>query len=84
MKVIIEDVRTTALSLPHLEGIQDATIRHRVPARTQCFVHVYSDQALIGLGPGGGAQAAREVIEQTLKPIEKAGVKTDDHQDAQT
>ena len=67
--MIIEDIRTTVLSVPHLPGFQDATIRHIVPGRSQCFVHVYSDQGLVGLGLGGGTTAAREVIERTLKPI---------------
>lgn len=65
----ITDIKTTVLSIPHLEGIQDATIRHRAPGRSQCFVHVMTDSGLAGLGLGGGAQAAREVIERTLKPI---------------
>ncbi len=67
--MIIEDIRTTVLSVPHLPGFQDATIRHVVPGRSQCFVHVYSDQGLVGLGLGGGTTAAREVIERMLKPI---------------
>ena len=67
--MIIEDIRTTVLSVPHLPGFQDATIRHIVPGRSQCFVHVYGDQGLVGLGLGGGTTAAREVIERTLKPI---------------
>jgi len=67
--MIIEDIKTTVLSVPHLPGFQDATIRHVVPGRSQCFVHVYSDQGLVGLGLGGGTTAAREVIERMLKPI---------------
>ena len=65
----ITGIKTTVLSIPHLEGIQDATIRHRSKGRTQCFVHVITDEGLEGLGTGGGAQAAREVIERTLKPV---------------
>lgn len=67
--MIIQDIQTTVLSLPHLPGFQDATIRHIAQGRTQCFVHIYSDQGLVGLGLGGGATAAREVVERTLKPI---------------
>lgn len=67
MKIV--DVKTTLLSVPHLPGIQDATIRHRVPGRTQCFAHVITDEGIEGLGIGGGAHAAREVIERTLRPI---------------
>ena len=70
MEMTIEGMRTTVLSLPHLENTQDATIRHRVPGRAQCFVHVYFDQGLVGMGVRSGAQTARDVIEQTLKPIE--------------
>ena len=64
----IQNVTTTVLSIPHLEGIQDATIRHRGQGRTQCYVHILADNGLQGLGLGGGAQAARELIERTLKP----------------
>ena len=67
--MIIQDIKTTVLSLPHLPGFQDATIRHISPGRSQCFVHVHCDQGLVGLGLGGGTTAAREVIERTLKPI---------------
>ncbi|MEZ4713549.1 MAG: mandelate racemase/muconate lactonizing enzyme family protein [Caldilineaceae bacterium] len=67
MKIV--DIKTTVLSMPHLFGIQDATIRHRGQGRTQCFAHVITDEGIEGLGIGGGAQAAREVIERTLKPI---------------
>jgi len=67
--MIIQDIKTTVLSLPHLPGFQDATIRHISQGRSQCFVHVHSDQGLVGLGLGGGVTAAREVIERTLKPI---------------
>ena len=55
--------------MPHLKGIQDATIRHLEQGRTQCFVHIVTDDGLEGLGTGGGAQAAREIIEGSLKPI---------------
>ncbi len=65
----IQDIKTTVLSVPHLPGFQDATIRHIVQGRSQCFVHVYTDRGLVGLGLGGGTTAAREVIERTLKPI---------------
>ena len=65
----ITDVKTTVLSVPHLSGFKDATIRHMVQGRSQCFVHIMTDEGLQGLGLGGGAQAAREVIERTLKPI---------------
>ena len=67
--MIIQDIKTTVLSLPHLPGFKDATIRHVSQGRSQCFVHVHSDQGLVGLGLGGGVTAAREVIERTLKPI---------------
>ncbi|HRW10517.1 MAG TPA: mandelate racemase/muconate lactonizing enzyme family protein [Caldilineaceae bacterium] len=67
MKII--DIKTTVLAMPHLSGIQDATIRHYAPGRTQCFAHVITDQGIEGLGIGGGAHAARAVIERTLKPI---------------
>jgi L-alanine-DL-glutamate epimerase-like enolase superfamily enzyme len=65
----IKDITTTVLSMPHLSGIQDATIRHRGQGRSVCFAHVITDSGLEGLGLGGGAHAAREVIERTLKPI---------------
>ena len=65
----ITDVKTTVLSMPHLTGIQDATIRHLEQGRTQCFVHIVTDEGLEGLGTGGGARAAREIIEGSLKPI---------------
>ena len=65
----ITDVKTTVLSMPHLKGIQDATIRHLEQGRTQCFVHIITDEGLEGLGTGGGARAAREIIEGSLKPI---------------
>lgn len=65
----ITDIKTTVLAMPHLSGIQDATIRHYVPGRTQCFAHVITDEGIAGLGIGGGAHAARAVIEGTLKPI---------------
>jgi len=65
----IQDVTTTVLSIPYLPGFQDATIRHISPGRTQCFVHVITDEGITGLGLGGGTHAAREVIERTLKPI---------------
>ena len=55
--------------MPHLKGIQDATIRHLEQGRTQCFVHIVTDEGLEGLGTGGGARAAREIIEGSLKPI---------------
>ena len=66
--VKIVDVKTTVISVPHLEGVQDATSRHNAKGRTQCFVHVITDAGLEGLGSGGGAQAARVVVERTLKP----------------
>ena len=64
----ITDVKTTVISIPQLRGIQDATIRHPTQGLSQCFVHVLTDEGLEGLGLGGGAHAAREVIERTLKP----------------
>lgn len=67
--MIIQDIKTTVLSLPHLPGFQDATIRHIARGRSQCFVHIHTDQGLVGLGLGGGSTAARELIERTLKPI---------------
>ena len=65
----ITDIKTTVLSIPHLPGIQDATIRHRGQGRVVSFVHVLTDQGLEGLGTGGGGQAARAVIEGSFKPI---------------
>ena len=51
----ITDVKTTVLSLPHVSGFKDATIRHMVKGRTQCFVHILTDEGLEGLGLTGGA-----------------------------
>jgi len=65
----IQDVKTTVLSIPHLGGIQDATIRQPTKGMAQCFVHLITDEGLEGLGLGGGAQAARVLIEKTLKPL---------------
>ena len=65
----ITDVKTTVLSLPHVSGFKDATIRHMVKGRTQCFVHILTDEGLEGLGLTGGAQASREFITRTLKPV---------------
>jgi L-alanine-DL-glutamate epimerase-like enolase superfamily enzyme len=65
----IQDVKTTVLSIPHLGGIQDATIRHPSKGMSQCFVHLITDEGLEGLGLAGGAQASQPLIERTLKPL---------------
>jgi len=49
-KMKITDVKTTVLSLPHVSGFKDATIRRMVQGRTQCFVHILTDEGLEGLG----------------------------------
>jgi L-alanine-DL-glutamate epimerase-like enolase superfamily enzyme len=63
----IVDVTTTELYIPGIPGIQDATIRHRVPGRGGLFVHVRTDEGLEGLGVG--QPGARELIERTLKEL---------------
>lgn len=65
MKIV--DVATTQLHVPDVPGIQDATIRHRVPGRGAVFVHVRTDEGLEGLGVG--QTGTRELIEKTLKAL---------------
>lgn len=65
----ITDVKTTYIFIPHLGGIKDATIRHVTPGRGQCFVHIYTDEDLEGLGVGDGGRAAQTLINESLKPI---------------
>lgn len=65
----ITDVTSTFISIPHLGSIQDATIRHPTPGRSQCFVHVHTDEGLEGLGVCDGGRAAQALINDSLKPI---------------
>ena len=65
----ITDVKTTLLSLPHLRGIQDATIRHVGKGRAACFVHIITDSGLEGLSPSGGGRAGQTLIEGTFKEL---------------
>ncbi len=65
----ITDVKTTLLAIPHLGGIQDATIRHIASGRTACFVRIITDAGLEGLSPAGGGHAAQTLIEGTFKEL---------------
>ena len=65
--VTITDVTTTLLRQADVPGIQDATIRHRDTGRSSLFVHIKTDDGHEGLGVG--TPIARNVIEQTLKPL---------------
>ena len=65
----IKDVQTTVLSIPHLGGYQDATIRHPQMGHARCFVHIVTDSGAVGFAPGRGGHAARGLIERTLKPL---------------
>jgi len=65
----ITDVTTTYISIPHLGSIKDATIRHPTPGRSQCFVHIHTDEGLEGLGVCDGGRAAQALINDSLKPI---------------
>ena len=67
MKVV--DVRTTLISIPHLGGYQDATVRHPEKGHSVLFAHVLTDTGLEGLGPGCGGYPVREIIERNLKPL---------------
>ncbi|HYU20370.1 MAG TPA: mandelate racemase/muconate lactonizing enzyme family protein [Chloroflexota bacterium] len=64
----IADLTTTQLHIPHIPGIQDATIRHRASGRSALFVHVKTDEGYEGLGVGGQA-GTRDLIEHTLKEL---------------
>jgi D-galactarolactone cycloisomerase len=63
----ITEVTTTQLHLPQVPGIQDATIRHRVPGRGAVFVHLRTDEGLEGLGVG--QTGTRELIERVFKEL---------------
>ncbi len=65
----ITDVSSTFISIPHLGSIQDATIRHPTRGRSQCFVHIHTDEGLEGLGVCDGGRAAQALINDSLKPI---------------
>jgi D-arabinonate dehydratase len=65
----ITEVKTTVVSIPHLGGFQDATIRHPTQGMSQCFVQIRTDEGLEGLGVGGGAMSAKVLIESSLKPL---------------
>lgn len=65
--VTISDVTTTLLRQPGVPGIQDATIRHPDTGRSALFVHIKTDDGHEGLGVG--TPIARNVIEQSLKPL---------------
>jgi L-alanine-DL-glutamate epimerase-like enolase superfamily enzyme len=65
----IKEIKTTLLHVPHVKGIQDATIRHPTSGRSQCFVHVIADNGLEGLGLSAGGGALRELVEKNLKEI---------------
>ena len=65
----ITDVKATYIFIPHLSSIQDATIRHPTAGRGQCFVHIYTDEGLIGLGLGDGGRAAQVLIDDSLRPL---------------
>ena len=65
----ITDVKTTYIYIPHLGAIKDATIRHPTPGRGQCFVHIFTDEGLEGLGLGVGGRASQVLIDESLKPI---------------
>ena len=65
----ITDIRTTYIFIPHLGAIKDATIRHPTPGRGQCFVHIFTDEGLEGLGLGVGGRASQVLIDESLKPI---------------
>ena len=63
----ITDITTTALRVPDLPGIQDATIRHREQGRGALFVHVHTDAGHVGLGVGIATSQA--VIHDVLKTL---------------
>ena len=65
----ITDLVATYIFIPHLNSIQDATIRHPTPGRGQCFVQIYTDEGLQGLGTGDGGRAAQVLITDSLKPL---------------
>jgi len=67
--VKIVDITTTLLSIPHLGGYQDATTRHPVEGHSALMVHIVTDAGIEGLGPGRGGQAARQIIEGSLRPL---------------
>lgn len=65
----ITEVTTTVLEVPLSQGIGDGTTRASSAQLQTCFVHVKTDQGLEGLGMSRPAQAVRNVVETTLKPL---------------
>jgi L-alanine-DL-glutamate epimerase-like enolase superfamily enzyme len=65
--VKITDITTTALRVPDLPGIQDATIRRPEQGRGALFVHIQTDSGHLGLGVG--VTTSRAVIHEALKPL---------------
>ena len=67
MKIV--DVKTTLISIPHLGGYQDATMRHPQQGHSVLFTHIETDEGIEGLGPGRGGIPARAIIEKDLKSL---------------
>ena len=65
----ITDIETTLISIPHLCGFQDATVRHPEKGYSVCFVHITTDSGHEGLAPGRGGMLTRELVEGNLKKI---------------
>lgn len=68
----ITEIKTTMLRDPDGFVIQDATIPTIDPTakgRSQLFVHIHTDEGVIGLGMAPGLRAIREVIHENLSPI---------------
>jgi L-alanine-DL-glutamate epimerase-like enolase superfamily enzyme len=68
----ITEIKTTMLRDPNGFVIQDATIPPIDPSatgRNQLFVHIHTDEGVIGLGMAPGQRAIREVIHENLSPI---------------
>jgi D-arabinonate dehydratase len=64
----ISDIRTTFIELP-MKGIMDATIMKAGNKRSTCFVHIFTDEGIEGLGWAAGSRGVQAVIETTLKDV---------------